>query len=263
VWGPNMRDDAVRLHGIPPERITMVGSIRYNGIPRVLEPDKKAFVRSLGLNPDQKIILFAGFMLEFHYFEMLELYDSLRRQGEPWQLILRVYPSKGFMGSVYMKPLLHYARSLPGVYVSLGDPHARAGVRDREVLQIEERELWNALNCCDVLVNQFSTISLEGCIFDKPVINMWYFQRASKAMGRAPVFTDYSLSFHNRRIVSYGGIRTAQGRKELVALIRDALDHPDALAAERRETIRYECGVLDGKACDRLAEACLHEYSKT
>ncbi len=263
VWGPNMRDDAIRLHGIPSDRITMVGSIRYNGISRVLEPDRKAFVRSLGLDPERKTILFAGFMLEFHYFEMLELYDSLRQQGEPWQLIVRVYPSKGFMNSVYMKPLLHYARSLPGVYVSLGDPHARAGVRDREVLQIEERELWNALNCCDVLVNQFSTISLEGCLFDKPVVNMWYFQRASKAMGRPPVFTDYSLNFHNRRIVSYGAIRTARSRKELVERIREALARPDELSSQRRETVRLECGVLDGRACDRLAEACIHEYNQT
>jgi len=257
-----MRADAMRLHGIPADRIRMIGAIRYNGIHRVLE-GREAFLRSIGLDPARPTILFAGFMLEFHYFEMLSIFEEAVKAGEPWQLILRVYPSKALMHSVYIHPLLAYARSLPGVYVSLADPHARMGVRDREVLQIEERELWNALNSCDALVNLFSTISLEGCIFGKPVVNMWYFPRPVKAMGRPPIYMDYAQNFHNRRIVSYGAIRTAYGRRELTEMIRHALANPAELAEARRATVRDECGVLDGKAAERLAEACIDEYQAT
>ena len=262
VWGPNMRDDAIRLHGIPPDRITMIGSIRYNTNSNILVPNKNDYIKSLGLDPARKTILFAGFMLEYHYFEMLEIYEQLLNEGENVQLILRVYPNKHLMNSVYIKPLLDYSKQVPNVYVSLADPNYGSGDRNREVLQIEENELWNSLNCCDVVINLFSTISLEACIFDKPALNMWYFQPSSSAFARNPVYWDYSQFFHNRRIISYGAIKTARNREELISLIRDALTHPDALSVQRRRTVEDECGPLDGKACERLVDICVKEYKK-
>ena len=262
VWGSNMRDDAVKLHGIPPNRITMIGSIRYNSNSNLLVPNKNAYIKSLGLDPTKKTILFAGFMLEYHYFEMLEIYEQLLHEGENIQLILRLYPNKNLMNSIYIKPLLNYAKKFAGVYVSLADPHYKKGERNREVLQIEEYELWNSLNCCDVVINIFSTISLEACIFDKPALNMWYFPPPSEAFIRRPVYRDYSQLFHNRRITSYGAIRTAKSREGLISFIRDALAHPEALSAQRRLTVEDECGSLDGKACERLVDACVKEYKK-
>ena len=165
VWGPNMRDDAIRLHGIPPERITMIGSIRYNSNSNLLVHDKNTYIKSLGLDPTKKTIRFAGFMLEYHYFEMLEIYEQLLNEGDNVQLILRIYPNKHLMNSVYIKPLLDYSNRFPNIYVSLADPNYGSGDRDREVLQIEESELWNSLNRCDVLINVFSTISLEAIVY--------------------------------------------------------------------------------------------------
>lgn len=262
VWGPNMRDDAIRLHGIPPDRITMIGSIRYNINSNILVPDKNDYIKSLGLDPAKKTILFAGFMLEYHYFEMLEIYEQLLHEGENIQLILRLYPNKNFMNSVYIKPLLNYSKRFPNVYVSFADPHYSSGDRNREVLQIEEVELWNSLNFCDVVINIFSTISLEACIFGKPALNMWYFPPSSGAFMRHPVYWDYSQFFHNRRITSYGAIRTARSREELISLIRDALAHPEALSAQRRRTVEDECGLLDGKAVERLVDVCVMEYER-
>jgi hypothetical protein len=262
VWGPNMRDDAIRLHGIPPDRITMIGSIRYNTNSNILVSDKNAYIKSLGLDPNKKTILFAGFMLEYHYFEMLEIYEQLLHEGKNIQLILRLYPNKNFMNSVYIKPLLDYSKRFPNVYVSLADPHYSSGDRNREVLQIEENELWNSLNCCDLVVNIFSTISLEACIFDKPALNMWYFPPSSSAFMRHPVYWDYSQFFHNRRITSYGAIRTARSREELITFIKEALAYPEALSAQRRRTIEDECGLLDGKAVERFVDVCVMEYER-
>jgi len=262
VWGPNMRDDAIRLHGIPPERITMIGSIRYNSNSNLLVHDKNAYIKSLGLDPTKKTILFAGFKLEYHYFEMLEIYEQLLNEGDNVQLILRIYPNKHLMNSVYIGPLLDYSNRSPNVYVSLADPNYGSGDSDREVLQIEENELWNSLNYCDVVINVFSTISLEACIFDKPALNMWYFPPPLGVFSRNPVYKDYSQLFHNRRITSYGAIKTARSRKELISLIRDALAHPEVLSVQRRQTVEDECGSLDGKAVERLVDVCVMEYEK-
>lgn len=263
VWGPNMRDDAVNFHGIPASRVTKIGSVRYDSIPRIVSDDRSEFLNSLGLDPGCKTILFGGFVMPFHYFEMLEVYRELLGGNEKCQLILRVYPNKVLLNSVYVEPMLAYCKQIPGVYVSIGDPHYRSGARDREVLNIEESELWNSLKHCDVVLNIYSTLSLEGCIFDKPVVNMWYFPEASRTEVRPREYFNYASLLHNRRITSYGAIRTAKNRDELISMIRHAWSHPDELAEQRRETVKYECGVLDGDACERFVEACVEEMKRS
>lgn len=260
VWGPNMINDAVGIHGISKDKITAIGPLRYNINLNLLNTEKDEFFRSIGFDPNKKTILFAGFLFEFHYFEMLEIFREINSNKSKYQMIFRLYPNKHFMNSPYVKTLIDYASQVSGVYVSLADPHYAKGVRNQSVLQIEEYELWNSLKSCDVVVNIYSTISLEACIFDTPAINMWYFGEPSPAFARTPLNFDYAALFHNRRITSYGAIRTALNRKELLVYLKDALKNPERLSSQRKHTVEVECGALDGKACERLVVACRKEY---
>lgn len=262
VWGESMRRDAVDLHGIPPSRVTMIGSIRYNSISREIRDDREMFLRGCGLDPGRRTILFAGSLSDFHYFEMLAVLKELRRDSVDAQLILRVYPNKTLMNSAYMEPLLDHAARVPGVYVSLADPHYRKGARDRDVLQIEESELWHALKYADVVVNLYSTISLEACIFDKPAINMWYFGPPGRLAAKSPIWKPYPGLIHNRRMTGYGAFVVAKNRRALVAEIQRALEDPGRFRVERATAVASECGLLDGRACDRLAENCLGELGR-
>ena len=259
VWGPSMVRDAVELQNIPRERITEIGSIRYNVNPQLLT-DRDDFLRSLKLNPGKRTILFAGFFFEFHYFEMMDVFDFIRNENQELQLVLRIYPNKHLMDSVYMRSLFIAAEQRPDIYISYGDPDFRHGEKGKSVLQIEEFELCNLLNTCDCVVNIFSTISLEACMYDKPAINMNYHQKQHPAVVRTPLYYDYGRLFHNRRIVSYGAVQTAGNREELCGYIRDALNHPETLAEQRRETVRHEIGLLDGRACERLVTACNEHF---
>lgn len=263
VWGPNMRDDATNFHGISETKVTEIGSIRYNTSFMKMREDRDTFLLSLGLDPDKKTILFAGFYYEFHYFEMIEVFKRLQQTRGDCQVILRIYPNKILMSSVYMTPLIEFARDMDGVYVSIGDPNYKSGAQNKSVLQIEEHELTHSLRYCDCVVNIFSTISLEACIFDKPAINMYYFPQEFPALARNPVYNEYEKFFHSRRLVSYGAVKTTRGREELIGEIEKALNNPDRFAKERQKTVDLECGVLDGEACTRLVEACKQEYYNT
>ena len=106
------------------------------------------------------------------YFEMLQAYEELLAEDNGYQMIFRMYPGKNFMASPYAKPIIHYAKSLPSVYVSIGDPDYRVGSKDKAVMQIEQFELWHAFQYSDVVINYFSTVALESCVFDRPVISM-------------------------------------------------------------------------------------------
>lgn len=254
VWGPSMREDATRLHGIPKNRIHEVGSVRYSKVLEETQVNRDTFLSSLGLDPNKKTILFAGAMYEYHYFEMVQVLRKLQSMGHDTQLVLRIYPTKFLLNSSFMPILYHYAQNAPDIYISHGDPLQGHGSKDKEVLSIEEYELWNAIAASDVVINIFSSIALEACMFDKPTIHMWYFASKNKCEVHDAVRLDFSSSFHNRRLLSYGGICVAKSRQELIEAIQRGIADPQAKATERARSIEYECGALDGQACERVAE---------
>jgi hypothetical protein len=257
VWSPVMRDDAIRLHGIAPERIRVIGSVRYDALAREIVHDRATFLRAIGLDPGKRTILFAGPQSEYPYFEMLQAFEQIQAEDGDYQLILRLYPDKALMASPYVKPLLHYARATPGIYLSIGDPqHGARGARPGPP-EIEQTELWHALRHCDVVVNYFSTIAVEACLFDKPAVYFVYRQLHSHGWLSPPPAFDYGTLLHNRRMLAYGVVPVARNRAELLRLIREAVADPARFRAERALIVRQELGPLDGHVRDRLAEACV------
>jgi hypothetical protein len=256
VWGSNMLKDARNLHGIPGDRIKVIGSIRYNDLGFRKKQPRKDFFLQRGLNPEAKTLTFAGFIFEFHYFEMLSIFKELKKTDKNLQMILRIYPNKRLLRSPFMEMLIEQTEKMKDIYISLADPFYRQGEKDRVVLQIEEGELWDILNYSDVMVNVFSTIAVEACIFDKPIINLWYFQK-SRGLLREPVYLDYPLQWHLQRLMSYGAIETATNREELIIMIHEALRNPGNRQEARKKIVKEECGPLDGQAAERLVACCL------
>jgi CDP-glycerol glycerophosphotransferase (TagB/SpsB family) len=175
-------------------------------------------------------------------------------------MICRIYPDKMFTSSTYFQPIVHYAKTLANVYVSLADPFYYTGSKKMEVPQIEQDELWHALKYSDVIVNHFSTMGLEACMFDKPVIYILYFPRQGYTWIQPPVYYDHGLAIHNRRMLGYGITRTASNQEELLEAIKDALAYPEKYVEKRREVVEQELGPLDGKACQRLVDSCVEAY---
>lgn len=256
VWGPQMKSDAITFHGIAASRVRLIGSIRYNAISQTVLPDRTEFLSRIGLDPARKTIVFAGFVFDSQYFEILEVYRQLLDERSDCQLIVRLYPNKMLMNSVYIEPLIQYAKTLPRVYVSCADPHYKFGDTQREVLQVEEEELWPVLCHCDVLIDYYSTITIEGAIFDKPCIHMHYLPKTARAYVKDPVPIKFWKLRHNRRILSYGAVDVAHDREELFTLIRQSLLDPGQYAEARKKMVMQECGPLDGLACARLLLEC-------
>jgi len=162
------------------------------------------------------------------------------------------------MNSVYIEPLMHYTKALPHIFVSCADPHFKHGTRNREVLQIEEDELWNILRHCDILIDYYSTIAVEGAMFDKPVIHMHYLPSTPGAYAKKPIPKEFWNLIHNRRILSYGAVDVAYSRHELIDLIKSNCARPSRHSKARKTMVQRECGPLDGKACERLIKECVN-----
>ena len=262
VWGPVMHRDAVDMHDIPESAIEEIGCLRYDRLKDTLIESREAFFKRIGLNPEKKTIMYAGPLSADQYYEMLAAFEELNQEGQDLQMIFRVYPHKDFMHGPYTKPLINYARSLDGVYVSLGDPDYRIGRRDEAVPNIEQFELWHSLAYSDVVVNYFSTIALEASFFDKPVISLAYRPMQDYGWIHPPKYANHPDLTHNKRLREYGVVNMVLSREALQVAISEALELPDAAKNVRSETVRLELGKLDGHVVERLADACVRNYAK-
>ena len=211
------------------------------------------------LDSKAKTVMFAGSTYDFHYFEILEAFDELKsRSVDRLQLVIRVYPNRYLLNSAYMCTFLKYAETKKDVWISIGDPNHKIKHSDKEVIKIEENELWHILQFCDVVINIFSTLTIEACIFDKPVINMWYFPKVARAL-KQPIYYPYPLTQHIRRVMKSGAADLAENRDQLMALVESALKNPARKQVQRKELVERECGLLDGCAVERLVSGCKAE----
>ena len=263
VWGSVMHRDAVSMHDIPEHAIEEIGRLRYDCLKDTIVQSREQFFERIGLDPERPTIMYAGPLSADQYFEMLAAFEEMNDEGQNLQIIFRLYPHKNFMHSPYAKPLINYAKSLDDVYVSLGDPDYRVGRRDEAVPKIEQFELWHSLFYCDVVINYFSTVALEACFFDKPILSLAYRPQSDYGWIHPPKYADHPGLTHNRRLREYGAVHMVMSREELKAALSKALENSAIGAPVRRKTVELELGNLDGKVADRLADACLRNYQQS
>ena len=107
-----------------------------------------------------------------------------------------------------------------------------------------------------MIINVFSTINIEGAIFDKPLINISY-QKNSKfydknIKSRYDINIDFKQD-HNQRILSTEGIINCWNSEELNNAINDSLKHPKKLSEKRNKIITNEVGPNKGNAAEMIS----------
>lgn len=143
-----------------------------------------------------------------------------------------------------------------GVYISIPDAIDSHELRSQELkgdLYFEEEhdELNYLLHYSDLMVNYFSTISLEAAVCDLPVIHVGYdvytyghrFHVTSEFLQRQT---------HNRRKLRLTASRIAKTEKDLINYINMYLGDKSLDRDARYEYAVSECGELDGHAGSRI-----------
>jgi CDP-glycerol glycerophosphotransferase (TagB/SpsB family) len=117
----------------------------------------------------------------------------------------------------------------------------------------EYDELSYLLRYSDVMINYFSTISLEAAICDLPVVHIGY---DVYTYGHRYHMTSEFLQrqTHNKRKLRLDASKVARNEKQLVEHIDKYLSDPSFDQAARREYAISECGELDGQSGMRLIE---------
>jgi len=121
----------------------------------------------------------------------------------------------------------------------------------------EDTPLWtNTLRHACLGVNVASTVSLELCMFDKPVINVAYNPRAVPEERLR--YARYYEFDHYRPVVESGAVAVARDRAGMRAMLRDALAVPGRRSRKRRALVdKMFGGRLDGRCGARVASTLL------
>lgn len=209
------------------------------------------FFRENGLQMSLPLIVYAvgspNFLQEHH--GAIALAEEIRRgKLGAVQMLVRPHP-------------IHDNASLQDVFnrfapqVRLQKTH-NVGKSTAERSQDERqiREWINTFRHADVIVNLSSTVTIDGAIFDKPIVNLDFDPQPSRADQELIKDINHRWN-HFKPVAESGGVWLVNDFDELTAAVKEYLQNPQLHRAARQWMTNYVCGYLDGQCGQRMAHA--------
>ena len=260
VWNTIMRDQAVALHGYESQDIRIAGTPQWDAyFQSGVIVSRDEFCRRIGADPALKLITLTTTPLELYgyYDRVIETLIAARergRFGDRTQLLVRVHPRdsieryrafEGRPGVIVEKPFKTTVRAGDGMAV--------------DVTADAQRHLANTMRHSDVVVQVVSTIAIEAAIFDTPIVNISFDgPEALPFVRSAKRYTEFT---HWTNIAGNGAIRDASTPEQMIELVAKYLDHPELDREGRKRVARDQCGFLDGRAGQRVAQFISEEVA--
>jgi hypothetical protein len=250
VWNEQIGADLRRIYpNLAPSQVHVTGTPQFD---RHFRTDRRysraELCHLVGLDPQRPFVLYTTGMPNHMPGEpalVEQLADELAELVEhgPPQLVVRVYAKD----RTSRFDDLRTRRS----DIVFSDP-----IWDQRWLTPLEDDavLWTGLlEHCAAGVNVASTVTLELCMFDKPVINLGY-----NPPGVTTGEIDYARYYrfdHYRPIVASGALDLVTRPDALGAALADALDDPRRASDARAALLTTMFGdTLDGKSAQRVAD---------
>jgi len=257
VWNDLMKEQAVRLHGYRPQAVSVVGAPQFDPHFRAEARCSRAeFFHRIGADPSRKLIVLTTTprsLYRHHDYVLRELSAAIA--GGPLagaQVLVRLHP----------RDEVEAYREFDGVPHVIIEKPFRSTVTVADGLAIDvmpehQRHLGDTLSHADVVVNVASTITIEACIFDTPVVNIGFDGPEEEPYVRSA--TRYYKFTHYVNITNRHAVRVATSAAEMVAAVARYLGDPSLDADGRRQVVRDQCQFTDGHSAARVTAAVIDE----
>jgi hypothetical protein len=255
VWNEIMKEQAVTLHGYSPEAIRVAGAPQFDSHFRVRTP-RLEFFKRIGADPDRRLIALTTTprSLYMHHDHVLRTLVAAMQDGrlQNAQVLVRLHPRDEFdayrefttvSNVIIEKPFRDTVKVADGLAI--------------DVMPENQRHLGDTLCHADVVVNVASTISVEACIFDTPVVNIC-FDGPEESPYVKSARRYYSFT-HYVNVTSRDAVRVAQSPDELVGAVAAYLANPGLDAAGRKQVVLDQCQFTDGRSAERVVALVLEE----
>lgn len=250
VWSRLMADELVRIRHVPRERIVETGSPNFDFYSQPeFDESRAAFAARYGFDPARPILLYAGTPagLMPHDPEVCGLIVEAIRSGalpKDLQVLARAHPKDGGDRWTALQ------QQLPELRVSI--PNQRGDVAAWIPDDTSVRDLVSSVRHADVHVNAASTMSIDACVVNRPVVNVAFDPVDAY---RSTLIGQYYRLAHYRPVVEMNAAVVARSMAELVAAVREALERPELRREGRAALVDLQIGRADGRAATRAGEA--------
>jgi hypothetical protein len=259
VWNDIMKDQAIQLHGYAPDAIRVAGAPQFDLHFRARTPRPEFFTR-IGADPSRTLIALTTTprsLYMHHDYVLRGLVDAMQDGRLPRaQVLVRLHPRDEV--DAYRE-----FTNVPNVII---EKPFRDTVKVADGLAIDvtaenQKHLGDTLCHADVVVNVASTISIEACIFDTPVVNICFDGPAEspyvKSARRYYSFTHYV------NITARGAVKVATSPAAMVEGVAAYLANPGLDAAGRKQVVFDQCQFTDGRSAERVVSLVLAELGAT
>jgi hypothetical protein len=265
VWNDLMRDQAIDLHGYQLNEIRVAGVPQFDGYFRSLLGQtpglsRDAFFRTIGADPSRRLITVTTTPREIyahhdHVVRTLVAAAAERRFPQPAQVLVRLHPRDDIDAYREFAGVPHLLIEKPfRDTVTAGDGLAV------DVMPEHQQHLADTMRHSDVVVNVASTIAIEASIFDTPIVNVSFDDRATSEFERSA--RRYYHFTHYVNITRHHAVRVADTPSHLVEWVGRYLEDPALDREGRRAVVEEQCQFLDGRSAQRVAAFVVAELAE-
>jgi hypothetical protein len=255
VWNEIMKAQAIALHGYAADAIRVAGAPQFDPHFRARTP-RAEFFRRIGADPDRKLIALTTTprSLYSHHDHVLRALVAAMERSElaNAQVLVRLHPRDEFEAYREFANTPHVIIEKP-----FRDTVKVADGLAIDVMPENQKHLGDTLSHADVVVNVASTITIEACIFDTPVVNI-NFDGPDESAYVKSARRYYSFT-HYVNITSRNAVRVATSPGELVRAVAAYLADPSLDAAGRKQVVLDQCQFTDGRSAERVVGLVLDE----
>jgi hypothetical protein len=249
TWSPHMKEEAIRLHSVPPERVEVVGTpqfdVHFNHTPVAT---REQFMESIGAQPDKRLIVYCP-EPKWTYSDANNLrliHEVVSAPDFPYDVHIHVrnYP-KAERNYEAMERELGITSERSGTTIA-----AWADSFDQSVEQSEH--MAELMEHADVVVQVSSTIALDAACHDTPCIGLSLDPSNPEVPWALQARRGYETN-HNKLLVDLGALKLARSRDELKALLLRYLEDPSLERVQRSAIIDLVIWRRTGDAGKALA----------
>ncbi len=258
LYTERMQKQAIKYTGIANDDIIITGPPGYDEFFRPRAVTREEFCRTMGIDPKQRIILFAPFYDRFTGSAVIMLNALLEaidagRLPRDLHILVRYRPATPKIPAEQIRKSDHVSFSQPCQYFFPIQTKIAMSRKDWEFDEADLQLMINSLYFSEIMINTFSTLTIDAVAYDLPMIGIRY--DADPATPKI-----HSVKYvpdrhdHYRELEDTKGVRLVYNNNELIAAIDAYLKNP-ALDHEGRERMRKEqIQFYDGKCGKIIAD---------
>jgi hypothetical protein len=261
-WGPIMTEEIAAIYHFPRQRIYECGVPHFDVYSRrdQLTP-RHVVAAQLNLNVDEPYI-FYGMVLPGSCPNEMQILEWLVKQivgetfSKPCSLVIRPHPQT--IRGMHQMDVARFERlhSMLGPRVALDLPPVLSERLFWDLPKSDMYHLASVLTGSAICINANSTLCIDACMADRPVITIafdgWKDLPYHRSVRRGLDFT------HIAKLLALGGVRIARSFDDLFEHIDAYLNDPALDRRARSLSVARECGLQDGQATERVANTLLN-----